>query len=320
MRRAAWVLPFAVLASVAPAVAAPTPEEVAAAEQLFGSGLKLMEDGRFSEACPKLEKSQKLDPGTGTLLNLALCNEAIGKTASAWSQFRLVVGEAREKGRLDRMKTAQEHADALAPKLSYLTVELSPGARVNGLEVLVDGAPRAADLLGIPLPSDPGTRRVEARAPGKRAWSGDVDVGPDSDRKAIVIPALEDAPAAPVTAPPPADRAAPAAEGGGSRTAGWIIGGAGLATLLAGGVFGLLAIARNDDSIACGAQPVCNDTSYSTARGYAWAANIAVPLGAIGVGVGAYLLLAPAPAPTRSVRLAPLGGARALGLGLEGRF
>ena len=38
----------------------------------------------------------------GTLLNLAVCNEKIGKIASAWGEFRDSIAEARKQNRPDR--------------------------------------------------------------------------------------------------------------------------------------------------------------------------------------------------------------------------
>src|SRR5260221_11014313 len=58
-----------------------------AARTLFDEGRKLLADGKYDAACPKLEESQRLDPGTGTLFNLADCWEQIGRTASAWARF-----------------------------------------------------------------------------------------------------------------------------------------------------------------------------------------------------------------------------------------
>src|SRR5262245_53123818 len=74
-----------------PAWTAPTPAEVAVAEALFRQGKDLLAAGKTSEACPKLAESQRIDPAGGTLIALALCYEADGKTASAW----VVFGEAQ---------------------------------------------------------------------------------------------------------------------------------------------------------------------------------------------------------------------------------
>src|ERR1700712_4897702 len=60
----------------------------AAAESLFDDVLRAMKSGRFVDACPKLEESERIDPGIGTLLYLAECYEKTGRTASAWATFR----------------------------------------------------------------------------------------------------------------------------------------------------------------------------------------------------------------------------------------
>src|ERR1051326_9215354 len=86
----------------APVHAEPTASDKAAAEGLFGDARKLMEAGNYREACPKLEASQRLDPGVGTLLNLADCYEHSGRTASAWMEFLEAASAARESGSADR--------------------------------------------------------------------------------------------------------------------------------------------------------------------------------------------------------------------------
>ena len=70
MIRSLTVVAF--VAALSPGLAfAQSASDKAQAQALFDDGRHLMEQGKFAEACRKLEGSQKLDPGAGTLLNLA---------------------------------------------------------------------------------------------------------------------------------------------------------------------------------------------------------------------------------------------------------
>ena len=82
------------------------------AEELFRRAKALMTANKHAEACPMLEESYRLEKAMGTLLNLALCHEKIGKVASAWVEFRAVEQQARAASppREDRAKLAREHA------------------------------------------------------------------------------------------------------------------------------------------------------------------------------------------------------------------
>src|SRR5258706_15050741 len=97
----------------AAARAEPTSSDKAAAEGLFGDARRLMADGKFAEACPKLEASQRLDPGVGALLNLGDCYEQYGRTASAWVEVREAASAARAGGSTDREAVARGRATAL---------------------------------------------------------------------------------------------------------------------------------------------------------------------------------------------------------------
>ena len=93
--------------------------DAAIAQSLFDEGRKLMAEKKYPEACPRLERSYKLDPAAGTLLNLAVCHEAEGRTATAWDEFRDSVAMARRENREERMKFAQAHVDALKARLCH---------------------------------------------------------------------------------------------------------------------------------------------------------------------------------------------------------
>src|ERR1700759_2729062 len=67
----------------------------ATARALFADARKLMAAKHYDQARPKLEESQRLDSGIGTMYNLADCWEHIGRTASAWAMFLDTAAAAR---------------------------------------------------------------------------------------------------------------------------------------------------------------------------------------------------------------------------------
>jgi hypothetical protein len=74
------------------ASAAPS-DDAATAEALFEDGRRLMQEGDYASACPKLAASYKIDvalgnPALGTILNLAVCHERSGQTATAWIEYK----------------------------------------------------------------------------------------------------------------------------------------------------------------------------------------------------------------------------------------
>jgi hypothetical protein len=186
--------------------------EVSLAESLYRTARELMRTGNYDEACPKFAESYRLDPATGTLLNLAACHEAQGKLASAWLEYQDALLVSRRAGRQNRVKFAEERIALIEPRLSRLTIALAPGADNPELQLVLDGLQIGRAALGIPTPVDPGKHVVEVKAPGKKPWSETVEIGPVSDNKTVTIPALEPAPDQPAGAPsvvPPPTSAPP---------------------------------------------------------------------------------------------------------------
>lgn len=252
-------------------------DQKAVAEHLFEEGRARLVDKDYAAACLKLAESQRLDPSIGTALYLAACYEKMGKTASAWALFREAEELAARGGDSKRAAIARARAEALAPKLSKLTIVVPESARVEGLTVTRDAAAVSASIWGAGVPIDPGAHVIEVKAPGKVAFSTSIDVTGASTE--LVIPPLEDAPRAeppkpePVTRPPepvtqprepqkaPAPPAPAVSTWGGQRTLGLTLGSVGVAGLLAGVVFTLRTSALVDDASAKGC-----DTSASPVR------------------------------------------------------
>jgi hypothetical protein len=136
------------------------------AEQLFTEGRKLMEAGEFAEACGKFEKSQRLDPGVGTALNLAVCHEHQGRTATAWREYVEALRTARTQGRADRIQLAEDRIRALEPKLARIQIVVPESSAVL-VNVTFDGVSVPKDALNVATPLDPGSHEIVVRLPSR---------------------------------------------------------------------------------------------------------------------------------------------------------
>ncbi|WP_437642244.1 hypothetical protein [Sorangium sp. So ce854] len=290
-----------------PLWAQPTPADKALAEGLFQDGKRLMDEGKLKEACPKLAESQRVDPTVGTLLNLAVCHEKEGKTASAWAEFKEASALAASAGQQDRAQFADRRGSELEARLTRLVLEVAQAA--PGMAITLNGKELSATAAtGSGIPVDPGTATIEASAPGKRPWSQQVTLEPGPSTMRVTIPPLADvAAAAPAGAPPPApqpptqarpEAAAPGAtRAGGSpmRTLGFVAGGVGLAGIGVGAVFGVLTMQKAGDveagcsgNFGCSRADVeANESALTTAM----VSNIAIGAGLACVGAGVAMVL-----------------------------
>jgi serine/threonine-protein kinase len=325
----------AIWIAAAPAGAQTSAESKAAAEALFDEGKRLLDQGQFAAACEKLAQSDRLDPAVGTQLNLAICYEKAGKTASAWATYRRAAASARARGQAEREKLARDSADVLEPKLSRLTISVPNEARVDGLTILKNGERVAADVWGQPVPVDPGEVSVEASAPGRQTWRTSIVIKDPSKTEMLTIPALSaETNAAVEEAPAPATSSAPQAApttsatadlsdvGSSQRTWGLVIGGVGIVGLAAGGFFALQAQSKNDDSKAFCSQQDPNTCTREgvelrdDARASGNVATVAMGLGLALAATGALLYVTAPSAPTSArvgVRATPRGAALVLG-------
>jgi hypothetical protein len=276
---------------------APSSEDVALAEALFREGRTLLEGGQVDAACTKLEGSQKLDSKISTLLNLAACHEAQGRTASAWAEFleaaRLTrVTPVRDPKALEA--TARARAEALGPRIHRLAIE-KPDALPRDLELAVDGRsiPRAA--WGTPIPVDPGDREIVAKQPRHAPWTRKMAITGDVRTHSLVIPALADLPD--VIEVPGEVRFTLESRAARLTSAPFLVG-AGIAVLGAGvgSYFGLRAIAlkgeRDDECDASG----CSDLGLSKqnqAGDAAIASSVSFAVAAVGAGFALFWWLRP---------------------------
>jgi serine/threonine-protein kinase len=331
-----WLLPWILCGVVcvsAGAQAQASPDQKAAAEALFDKGLALMKQGEYAQACPFLEQSLSVEGGIGTMLYLAECYEKVGRTASAWAMFREAASAAKEAGQVERFQSGTARAAQLEPQLARLSILVSPAVQVSGLQILRNGQAVPSAVWGVAVPVDPGSQRVEARAPGYQTWTHTENLG-KAAQLSITVPPLTAAEVSVAEAPPQpgaAEVAAPAAattavssdtasENPGSvqRTAAWITGGVGVVSLVVGTYFGVRAASKNSDAQdECGEDNTCTPEQiglHEDAQTAATLSNVFVIGGAALVATGVVLYLT-APSAERSqaaLHIGPTGAALSL--------
>lgn len=227
---------------------------VAEAEALFREGRALMEVGRHEDACEKFAESQRLDPSSGTLLNLARCHRELGRTATAWAEYLAASRLALAQRQVERAEEARRRAAELEAVVGRLVVQVAEPVR--GLVVSRNGETLPESRFGIALPLDPGEYKIVARAPRHVSFERGVVVKDDAQTVSVEIPRLElsaEVPLVPRVIAPrsqPIDRALPVPEEPKRKvpTSVWALGGTTLAAVATGGVFGGLALASIADA------------------------------------------------------------------------
>lgn len=299
-----------------------------------------MKQGSFADACPKLEESERIDPAVGTLLYLGECFERVGKTASAWATFREAASLATTSNQADRARIASARAQEIEPKLSRLSIELSPEvAQIPGVTVKRGAQRIEPSLYGTPLPVDPGEYQVQVAAPGYEAWETPIRVEAGGASASVRVPALikskesavpssngpqpvvTDVPRSPLEPPPPAAPPSMTTQ----RIAGLVVGGVGVVGLGIGGYFGIRAIVKNSDAEThCPKGALCNDTMgvelSNKARRAATASNIAFAAGGVLVASGLLLYVTGGSHTSDRVALVPVVGPGTAAASLSGSF
>jgi hypothetical protein len=305
-------------------------EKRAAAQALFEDGRRLTGEGKHAQACPKFAESNKLDPAIGTLFYLAECFENTGKLASAWTLYVDVADQARAAGQADRATFARTRAEALRPRLSRLTIVVSDAARSTpGLKVQRDGVAVGQAQWGTTIPVDAGKHVVVATAPSRRKFEATIEVKAEGEDLSVTVPALVDPTTAPEVGPAAAPPLAPTSgapeappdqppPSGTSplRTAGFVVGGVGVAGIVIGTVAGIVAMgAQSDSDEHCDSDDACDPTGLTLrddAISAATVSTVAFVVGGVALGAGVVLVLA---SPRKD---APGAGTLKLGLGPSG--
>jgi hypothetical protein len=323
LRRVLVALPLLLALDLFPGVAAATEPLSPSAERLFNEGLKLAHGGDCVRARDKFTESYAADPAPGTLINWALCEEKVGRSATALELLRLAdqtlpPNHPKRAGMVKHIESLTKRAPLLRLRL---TSALPPGATTT-----LDGAVLDASAFSRGVLGDPGTRIIDMRAPGREDRRYEVTLAEGTTLEVTVEPG------------PPRSGAASKNAGSsdgpaGSENAqpnpavmlGWGLAGGGLAVVGTGVVTGLMAMSKRDiverDCIIEENRCRTDEGVRASSTGGTLAAvsTASFILGGASLAVGSYLLLTKKDAPM-TARVAAAGGPALVGLRLSGEF
>ncbi len=315
---------FCLVASAAAAAPAAAQSQQAVAQSRFNKGRELFIAGNYSDAVTEFRAATELVESPNTRLYIARCERELGHFARAYVEYGRAETEAADRSASD----ARYASTRDAAKQESATIEAKFGhivVRGDGLPkdivLTVAGSAMSAAAIGIAMPVDPGTVEVSATARGFKAFrkSAEVRAGEEStltialDREAESV-----GPSSPDGAEPnPQPDAAVAVErrGGGARTAGFVVGGAGAVGVVLFGTFAGLAQSRfaqlqADCGAHCGAQ---YQSQIDEGRQRQLIANVSLGAGAALLVTGAIMIAVGGPrlvtkAAEATSRLLPIAG------------
>jgi hypothetical protein len=298
-RRVAIVL--VMIGGMAGAEARAQGPDPAAAADLFHEGREAMSTHSYVVACGKFAESQRLDPRVGTLINLALCEEALGLVATARQHWEQATDLAQATGDT-RVAYTTERLGIMDRRVPRLIVRLGTSAP-PGTVVHRDDVELGAASLGVWLPVDPGKHTVFAGA-GHHA-DGPVTMVElrEGESKEVVVETgdlLQDAiPSPVVTVPTMAPALGAEHPLATMRRVALATSVAGVVGLGVGSYFGLQAIAHANGSPGVCHGQVCDAQGATVRRGAIQSADeatVAFVVGGALVAAGiAMWILAPAP-------------------------
>jgi hypothetical protein len=163
-----------------------TDPQIEKADALFAEGKALLASNLL-QACAKFDESLHFNPAAiGTLLNVALCDEKLGRVASAVAKFSEARDRAKEQGLSEHVRAAEEHILALEPSVPHVAITLTE--QLPETTILIDDAIVARDAIAN-VAVDPGERIIVVSAPARLPYRTKL-VFAQGEHKDLTIPVL----------------------------------------------------------------------------------------------------------------------------------
>lgn len=268
-------------------------DDTAKAKAMFTEGLALEQSKDWAAALAKFEGVAKVKKTPQVMFHVAFCQERVGRMVEALALYKETLADATAGAadpKLAQVKTTTEEAiAALEKKIPTVTVT-SKGPKPSGAEITLDGKKLAA--LDKPEKVDPGVHTVEAKADGKEPFSAKVDAPEDTQRTVEIrwkdtkksgdTDPDETEAAKPPPPPPPPPQAS-------SSKLPFVVGGLGVASLIASGVFfGIRTSAQSELEDKCQGT-LCPESVRATGdRGKmaTTVSNVTLAVGLVGLAAG----------------------------------
>ncbi len=283
------------------------------AREQFGQALALQTAGDWAGALALLKDVAAVKSTPQVRFNMALCEEKLGKLVAALGDYELAASDARAENADQVAEEVEGRRESLRLRIPKITIKRGSGAEAAGISI--DGVSVGDQVIGQPMPIDPGPHTVEATAPGFKPFRKSMRVAEQQSESVEIV--LEPEPVAPV-AIGGGGPLRPAA--GRSPVYGYVIGGIGIASLGASGVFFGLRASKISalDKVCPPPDRQCpshaQQSDIDAGKLDTTIANVTLAVGVAAVAGGLVLILTSGPNTEPSVALAPsLGGAQLLG-------
>lgn len=310
MRIVGWFAgPALAAALIALPVRAGADPRIDKADQLFAEGKALLASNLI-QACDKFEESLQYNPAAiGTLLNVALCDEKLGKVASALAKFTEARDHAKEQNLAEHVRAAEDHIATLTPSVPHLALQLTEP--LPDTTILVDSRVIARDAIAD-IAIDPGERVITVSAPDRLPHRETIVIA-KGEHRTVVIPALSRS----VTVTSSRRRIGQIAT---------ITGGAAFGASIGLALYGSHLRQQQLDDHHCapngGGGTSCDPTGQSATTRARTYGNVATVVGVVGLATAAAgaVLWITAPRSTPTVALVPDLAPGSVGLTALGRF
>ena len=280
---------------------AATPEaDHAAAVESFRRGTLLVERGNLQDAIEAFREALQHEPSSvGARLDIADCYEKVGAPAPAWREYTLAESYA-QKANDTRRALARSSAAHLEPRLFVVTLS---GQTAAAMRVRADGEAIADEIVARgTFALAPGSHRIEITAPGKKALAIDV-AGGAGEARLLPIALVDDTP----TPREPSRMPEESTRSSSQKTWGIVVGGLGLAGIVAGSITGLVAASKKTTLQTEATDPTIGAARFyddrSVAKTFATVSTASFVAGGVGLAAGSVLFFTAPSSRDRAARV-----------------